>query len=85
MNSVTAVLLSADPDRWHGPHWWPVFPLLWLLIIIGVITTCVLVARRNRDRTAVRSGESRLAERFAAGEIAEDEYRHRLGILKEKR
>ena len=29
-------------------------------------------------------GEARLAELFAAGEISEDEYRHRLTVLKEQ-
>ncbi|MGH3508370.1 MAG: SHOCT domain-containing protein [Nocardioidaceae bacterium] len=31
-----------------------------------------------------RSGEAKLAELFAAGEISEDEYRHRLTVLKEQ-
>lgn len=86
MRPITEVVTLAASDGWHGPgHWWPVFPLLWLVTVVAVVTTFVLVGRRNRDRWGVRSGESRLAERFAAGEIAEDEYRHRLDVLKDKR
>lgn len=86
MLSITQAALLAGSDRWDGPGpWWPLFPLLWLVIAVGVVTTFVLVGRRRRNRAGASAGESRLAERFAAGEITEDEYRHRLGVLKEQR
>ncbi len=85
MFSVAELILTATPDRWDGPGaWWPVFPLLWLLVVAAAITTFVLVGRRNRAYAGRRAGETRLAERFAAGDITEDEYRHRLSILKER-
>ncbi|MBA3310391.1 MAG: SHOCT domain-containing protein [Nocardioidaceae bacterium] len=82
--SVSELIISTTPDGWDGPGWWPVFPLLWLLLVAGAITTFVLVGRRNRAHAGGRAGEARLAERFASGEITEDEYRHRLSILKER-
>ncbi len=86
MVSIPQEVLLAASDRWDGPGpWWPLFPLLWLLIVVGVVTTFVVAGRRNRSRAGASAGESRLAERFAAGEIAEEEYRQRLGVLKEKR
>ena len=84
MSSLTDTIVMAH-DRWDGPGaWWPIFPALWLLVIAGVITTIVLVGRHNRRMAGTRSGEAKLAELFAAGEISEDEYRHRLTVLKEQ-
>jgi putative membrane protein len=83
---LTDAVVQARSDHWDGPGpWWPLFPLLWLFIIAGVVTLFVISGRRNRHRAGARAGESRLAERFAAGEIAEEEYRSRLDVLKEKR
>jgi len=73
----------AAGDRWDGPGaWWPVFPLLWFLLIAGIVTTVILAGRRRARFGGMRAGESRLAERFADGEITEQEYRERLAVLK---
>ncbi len=73
-------------DRWDGPgRWWPVFPFLWLLVAAAVVTVFVLRGRRHRRRAGPEAGRTRLAERFAAGEIDETEYRARLGVLAERR
>ena len=86
MYFITEAVVQTGSDHWDGPGpWWPLFPLLWLFIVAGVVTMFVITGRRNRQRAGARAGESRLAERFAAGEIAEEEYRHRLDVLKEKR
>ncbi len=83
---LTEATVLAGADRWGSPGpWWPLFPLLWLLIVIGVVTSFVLIGRRHRNRAGARAGESRLAERFAAGDITGDEYRDRLAVLKEQR
>jgi len=85
MFPVSEIILTAASDRWDGPGpWWPVFPLAWLVVVAAVITTFVLVGRRNRAQAGGLAGETRLAERFASGDITEDEYRHRLSILKER-
>jgi putative membrane protein len=70
-------------DHWNGPGaWWPIFPILWFLVF-GTLVTLFVVGRRRRDRqSGQRAGERRLAERYAAGEIDEDEYHRRLGVLR---
>lgn len=81
---VAGALLAADNDHWNGPGgWWPIFPIFWLLFFL---TVAFLLSRRFRHcRPGSRSGIARLSERFAAGEIDEDEYRERLAVLKEER
>jgi putative membrane protein len=71
--------------HWDGPGWWIVFPILWFLFVVTIVTVFVLNARRWRGRWGSQSGVARLAERFASGEIDETEYRQRLSVLKERR
>jgi putative membrane protein len=79
----TSPLLAAD--RWDGPGaWWPVFPILWILVIGGIVTTVVLLGRRNRTLAGPRAGEAKLAERFASGDIDEQEYRERRAVLRDQ-
>jgi putative membrane protein len=76
--------IATAAERWDGgPPFWPVFPILWLLIIAGTVVAVVLVGRRQRHAAPSRAGESRLAERFAAGEIDEEEYVARLAVLRQ--
>jgi putative membrane protein len=67
----------------HGFGW--IFPLMfWLLILVGIF----FLARRKHDWRewhGVRSGEAVLAERYAKGEISEEEYRQRKEVLREGR
>ncbi len=71
-------------DRWDGgPPFWPIFPALWLILVAGAVTAAVVIGRRNRGMSASRAGEARLAERFAAGEIDEEEYAARLSVLRQ--
>jgi putative membrane protein len=72
---------------WHG---WGFFPFFW----IGWILILVLIFgfggrwfwwRRFPAHEDRRSGERVLAERFARGEIDEDEYRRRLAVLRDGR
>jgi putative membrane protein len=84
-NAITTAALSTD--HWDGPGpWWPIFPILWLLIVIAIITTFALLGRRRwrymHQYAGQRAGEARLAERYAAGEIDEQEYERRLATLK---
>jgi putative membrane protein len=63
--------------------------LFWGLIIYGVVALVRYLARADRGRsdgpTGVQSPspEHVLANRFAAGEIDEQDYRHRMDILSE--
>jgi putative membrane protein len=85
---ITALALAAsDPDPWNGPGaWWPIFPILWLLFLVAIFTTFGFFGRRRWGRMHAmhgqRAGEARLAERYAAGEIDEQEYERRLSTLR---
>ena len=85
MLTVASPILLADSDHWHGPGWWLIFPIFWLLFVGAVVLFFVFGRRRACGMSGGRHGESRLAERFAAGEIGEQEYRERLTVLREKR
>ncbi|HEY3504276.1 MAG TPA: SHOCT domain-containing protein [Actinocatenispora sp.] len=67
---------------WHGPvFFWPLFPLLW----VGVAVLAFTLLRRRRGwpmawRTA--PAEQTLADRFARGEIDEQEYEERMSVLR---
>lgn len=83
---MTMVLaLAASQDSWHRPGWWPVFPLLWFLFLIGLVTTFVLTRRRREEQSGRRAGERVLAERYAAGDLDEAEYTQRLSVLRRSR
>jgi len=76
-------LAVAASDHWDGPGpWWPIFPILWFLLIAGVITAFVIGGRRRARFSGQRAGERRLAERYAAGEIDEEEYTARRAFLR---
>jgi putative membrane protein len=83
MNTFITALAAHDQ---YGPGgWWPIFPIFWLLVFIAVIVFFATMRRRRwHDWNGSRSGHARLAERYAAGEIDEDEYRTRRAVLNEK-
>ena len=80
MNAMTLTAHGHGP--WHdgdAPGWWPVFPigfgLFWLLVLGGGF---YLLSKRTKGGGAERV----LAERYARGEIDEEEYRERLAVLR---
>ena len=85
---TSLAVATADHGPWRGedgpPAFWPVFPLLWLLVIAAIVATAILVSRRSRAAHPRSAGETRLAERYAAGEIDDEEYRNRRAVLREK-
>jgi putative membrane protein len=74
-----AALLADHRDGW-GHGWWPVWPILWLAVIVAVVW---FLSRRWGDprRGAPDRAKEILAERFARGELSADEYRERLAEL----
>lgn len=77
---LSTALSSAH--SWDGPGpWWPLFPLLWFAFLVFVVLMVGRVGRRRWQQGSY-AGESRLAERFAAGEIDDAEYRNRLAVLR---
>jgi putative membrane protein len=75
MSLLTLAHHTADHDWGPGP-WWPIFPLLWL----AIIATVIFFARRGG--WARHRGLGALGERYARGEIDENEYRERRDVLK---
>ncbi|OIK25525.1 hypothetical protein VT52_021680 [Streptomyces malaysiense] len=71
--------------------------LFWALVIAGIVALVRYVGGGHRDRESARPpssdergwgsrrAEELLAERFARGEIEEDEYKRRLALLREHR
>lgn len=90
MNTLITALpelaVHAGDGRWAegaGPPF-VIFPLVWLLLIGGIITFAVLGRRRREATAGRRSGERLVAERYADGSIDEEEYRARRTVLREK-
>lgn len=74
---------GAGPWAGSGFPFW-IFPLLWFVLIAGVIAL-VWAGRRRRDGQAGRrAGEQALAERFANGQIDAEEYRSRREVLRQQ-
>ncbi|MEZ0577448.1 SHOCT domain-containing protein [Nocardioides sp. MH1] len=84
--STTLIAAAATADHWHDgpPPFWPVFPLLWLAFFATAVTVAITVRRRSCGYGPQRAGEARLAERYAAGELTDEEYRARRAVLREK-
>lgn len=81
------------PRSWHdgglfiGMHWlWWLFWVVTIALLLWAVWRSVSedrsVHRRSRDR---ESAEEALRERFAEGEIDEEELRHRLEVLRRSR
>jgi putative membrane protein len=87
---MTNALTIADAgDFGHMNGWgWGMMGFGWVigLVVIGVLVWAVIQAtqRRGNTETADPTGraEATLADRFARGEIDDDEYRRRLAALR---
>jgi putative membrane protein len=85
-----ATPLLDHPGPWHegggGPGWWLIFPigfgLFWIAVAVGAF---MLLRRRTTPPDPRTNAESLLAERFARGDIDEDEYHKRLATLQRDR
>ena len=75
-------LVAAHAD---GPGHW--FPLVWIGVMIVFWTAVVLIARRFWWRGGGGPGgraQAVLAERYAKGEMTEDQYRRAVEVLRER-
>ena len=80
---TTSIVATTVAEHWDGPGpWWPVFPIIWVVIVIGAIVAFTVLGRRRRWAVGAQTGEARLADRYAAGEIDDAEYEERLATLK---
>jgi putative membrane protein len=87
--TATIGALVSLADGWHhgwGGPWFLLFPLFWVLVILGI----VWIVRgsppwRRRPRgPRGESGVEILERRYAQGEIDLDEYRERRSILDQR-
>jgi putative membrane protein len=85
---MTTALAAATitADHWHDgpPPFWPIFPLVWFLFFVGAVVLFATLRRRRCGYWPQRSGEARLAELYAAGEISDEDYRARRAVLRER-
>ena len=82
---MTAVVLAQmfnDGDN-TGNGWWWFLGIGWLVLLLAIVAV-VLVRRFNEPKAPPRQAEDVLAERFAQGEIDEDEYRRRREALRDQ-
>lgn len=83
------------PGGWHDggdtPAFWPVFPITFGLFWLAVLGSAFYLIRRRMTTGAATAAaaadplakaQSILAERFARGEIDEDEYLMRVSTLR---
>jgi putative membrane protein len=87
ITTLGAAMLTHGPGwgpGWDGggpPGFWPVIPIVWGLVWLAVIATVVTLLWR-RGAVDTRAARSALADRFARGDIDEQEYRERLTVLR---
>ncbi len=82
----SAILLASHSHEFGAAGgWWPIFPLLWFALIVGGFFFFGSRMRRGAQQHPFRSGEAVLAERYARGEVTEEEYRERLAVLRQRR
>lgn len=65
-----------------GPGWWLIFPILFWVLVLSAIG--YVIYRRSPKQQARSSAERTLAERYARGEISEDELRQRRNVVRAK-
>lgn len=87
MTTAALIALAEGGHHWGGfgggPGFWPIFPIVWLLLIVGGIVTAIVLSRRRQSLAPRREAEAALARRFASGEISEEEFRSRRAVLRE--
>jgi putative membrane protein len=71
---------------WTGGEWGggPWIGLVWILVWAALIIGLVFLLRRSAHRDGGPTAEATLSDRYARGEIEEDEYRKRLRVLRER-
>lgn len=85
MNIVAETVMTSDmpahAGNWHGGPWFLLFPLAWIVVIVVI---AVIFKRRRGPWHHHNGAEAVLRERFARGEVTEEEYRQRMEVLRGK-
>ena len=92
MTMLMTLATQMGPGGWHdggdAPAFWPVFPITFGLFWLAVLGVAFYLIRRRTSGGAaaaadpMANAQSVLAERFARGEIDEDEYLMRISTLR---
>lgn len=94
LTTLAAQAAAMHPGGWQdgdAPAFWPVFPITFGLFWLAVLGTVFYLIRRRMTTSATAAAaaadpmdraRSLLAERFARGEIDEDEYLMRMSTLR---
>lgn len=94
LTTLAAQAAAMHPGGWNdgdAPAFWPVFPITFGLFWLAVLGTVFYLIRRRMTTNATAAAaaadpmtraRSVLAERFARGEIDEDEYLMRMSTLR---
>jgi uncharacterized membrane protein len=70
-------------DAGHGGHWW--IGLLWAAVLVAAPTLVYLGARRRGwPGGRLASAEAALAERYARGDMSEEEFRRAREATRER-
>jgi putative membrane protein len=65
-----------------GPGWWLIFPILFWVLVLSAVG--YLLYRRSPAQSARSAAERTLAERYARGEIDEEELKQRRAVLRRR-
>lgn len=83
MFAVTAARVYEDCEGHMGGGWWWVMGIGWLIFLALIVVLAFALARGYRPASGTRrSAHDTLDERFARGEIDDDEYRRRRDALR---
>lgn len=75
-----SIVLAAFGHGWGAGPWFLLFPLFWLTVVV----LAIVFTRRRWGHAHDGSGEALLGERYARGEITEEEYRQRLSVIRDR-
>ena len=69
---------------WHSGWggWWALMPLVMLVIVGGLFWVLFTLSRPSTASGPAAEAERLLDIRYARGEIDDNEYRHRLAVLR---
>ena len=82
---LASYTVYAHPGWGHGPWtggpgWWIIFPILFWTLLLAAAG--YLIYRRSPAQQARSAAERTLAERYARGEISEEELRQRRTVVR---
>lgn len=69
-------------NGWAHGAWGVVWMALFWAVLVALVYSLIRGGRRDDSATSRQSADEILAERFARGEISEEEYRERLSVLR---